>query len=118
MIQVFYDGKCGLCSKEILHYQKIAPQGVFLWQDVHESTDTLHKLGVTATEALEKLHVKDNEGQLHIGVDAFILIWSQLKRWQLLALLISLPLIKPFTRLIYQRFAKWRFKKAKQCQIK
>ena len=24
---VFYDGKCGLCSKEIDHYKKIAPQG-------------------------------------------------------------------------------------------
>ena len=24
---VFYDGKCGLCSKEINHYMKIAPKG-------------------------------------------------------------------------------------------
>ena len=30
---VFYDGKCGLCSKEIDHYRKIAPQGrIEIWQ--------------------------------------------------------------------------------------
>ena len=26
---VFYDGKCGLCSKEINHYKKIAPNGKY-----------------------------------------------------------------------------------------
>ena len=34
MITVFYDGKCGLCSKEINHYIKIAPEGIFNWQDI------------------------------------------------------------------------------------
>ena len=29
MIKVFYDGKCGLCSKEINHYRKIAGAGIF-----------------------------------------------------------------------------------------
>ena len=28
MIEVFFDGKCGLCSKEIAYYQSIAPSGV------------------------------------------------------------------------------------------
>ena len=27
LVTVFYDGKCGLCSKEINHYKKIAPTG-------------------------------------------------------------------------------------------
>ena len=30
MIQVFYDGKCGLCAKEIEYYKGIVPQGIFL----------------------------------------------------------------------------------------
>ena len=29
MITVFYDGKCGLCSKEIKYYRRIAISGVF-----------------------------------------------------------------------------------------
>ena len=31
MIEVFYDGKCGLCSKEISYYQGIAPVGIFVF---------------------------------------------------------------------------------------
>ena len=31
MIKVFYDGKCGLCSKEIGHYMKISPPKTFIW---------------------------------------------------------------------------------------
>ena len=32
--QVLYDGKCGLCNKEILYYQTIAPKGKFEWVDI------------------------------------------------------------------------------------
>ena len=32
LVTVFYDGKCGLCSREINHYKKIAPNGKYqIW---------------------------------------------------------------------------------------
>jgi predicted DCC family thiol-disulfide oxidoreductase YuxK len=34
MISVFYDGKCGMCRKEITHYKRIAPENVFNWIDI------------------------------------------------------------------------------------
>jgi len=34
MIEVFFDGKCGHCSKEIAYYQNIAPSGIFAWMDI------------------------------------------------------------------------------------
>ncbi|MFT7460831.1 MAG: hypothetical protein ACI909_003521, partial [Planctomycetota bacterium] len=43
MIRVFYDGKCGLCSKEINHYRRIARNGVFNWPDITESAEDLKK---------------------------------------------------------------------------
>ena len=33
-IKVFYDGKCGLCSKEINYYKKISPDNLFEWYDI------------------------------------------------------------------------------------
>ena len=30
MITVFYDGKCGLCRREIAHYMRIAPAGIYM----------------------------------------------------------------------------------------
>ena len=82
MIKIFYDGKCGLCSKEINYYIKIAPKNVFDWFDI-----------------------------------AFILIWSQLKYWNILAVIVKLPIINQFTKLIYNYFAKYRFNKLSHCQL-
>ena len=47
LITVFYDGKCGLCSKEINHYKKIAPQGIFNWQDITECDKELVRFSKT-----------------------------------------------------------------------
>jgi predicted DCC family thiol-disulfide oxidoreductase YuxK len=117
MITVFYDGKCGLCSKEINHYRKIAPNGIFDWQDITEFADDLRKEDVSLSEGLKLLHAKDNSGQMHIGVDAFILIWKQLKRWSVLAVLVGLPVIRQIADMAYRTFASWRFKRLEHCQL-
>lgn len=117
MITVFYDGKCGLCSKEINHYRKIAPEGIFDWQDITESADELKKAGVSYSEGLRLLHAKDEKDQMHIGVDAFILIWKQLKRWRILAVFVGLPLIRQMANAAYRAFANWRFKRLDHCQL-
>ena len=117
MIIVFYDGKCGLCSKEINYYRKIAPPGVFNWQDITVSMKDLKKEDVSLTMGLKFLHAKDHNGQMYIGVDAFILIWKQLKRWRVLAILVRLPLLYQMTKILYYFFANWRFKRLQHCQL-
>jgi len=117
MITVFYDGKCSLCSKEINHYRKIAPDGIFKWQDITKSTDELNKEGITLTEGLKLLHAKDNNGEIHVGVDAFILIWTQLKRWRVLAILAGLPMIRQIADMAYRIFANERFRRLQHCQF-
>ena len=117
MITVFYDGKCGLCSKEINHYRKIAPAGIFLWQDITVSAEDLRKEGISLSEGLKLLHAKNSEGQMHVGVDAFILIWRQLKRWRVLAALVGMPIIRQIAHVAYRAFANWRFKRLEHCQL-
>lgn len=117
MITVFYDGKCGLCSKEINHYRLIAPAGIFDWQDITQSHDKLTASGVSLVDALRRIHVRNVDGQLLIGVDAFILLWKQLARWRWLALLVSLPIIKQCARVVYDQFANWRFNRLEHCQL-
>lgn len=117
MITVFYDGKCGLCSKEINHYRTIAPDGVFDWHDITESAAALEGEGVSLADGLRRLHARDATGQLHVGVDAFILMWRQLKRWRALALLVALPGVRQVANLAYDRFAAWRFTRLAHCQV-
>jgi len=94
MITVFYDGKCGLCASKINYYSKIAPKGIFNRQDITESADELKKEGISLPEGLKLLHAKDDAGQRHVGVDAFVLIWKQLRLWQILAAFVALPSIR------------------------
>lgn len=110
-IQVFYDGACGLCAREINHYKTIAPTGVFEWVDVMHDASPFEAIGYTKQDGLKALHVRDQSGEMHIGIDAFAVIWAQMRRWRVLAFFIKLPIIHHIARLFYRIFAAWRFKK-------
>lgn len=111
MITVFYDGQCGLCRREIAHYQKIAPVGVFEWVDITKDSSSFEALGFSVSDGLKELHVRDYQGVIHKGVDSFIVIWRALKWWRVLAVLVSLPVVLPLARKLYTIFATWRFKR-------
>jgi predicted DCC family thiol-disulfide oxidoreductase YuxK len=117
MIKVFYDGKCGLCRREIEHYKRIAPVGVFDWVDITVDASSLEKLGVAYADGLKLLHAQDVQGNLHVGVDAFILIWGQIPRWRVLASLVGAGFIRPVAGIAYRAFATWRFNRLAHCQL-
>ncbi|HAI32111.1 MAG TPA: DUF393 domain-containing protein [Thalassospira sp.] len=117
MITVFFDGKCGLCSREINYYRNIAPKGVFEWRDVTEHAGDLEKHGISLVEGLKQMRALDSDGQWHAGADAFILIWRQLDRWRVLAAVVALPVIRQIANLVYRLWAAWRFKHLTHCQI-
>ena len=92
--------------------------GMFDWQDVTEvSPKRLKSEGLTLAEGLRLLHAKDKNGEVKIGVDAFILIWSQLNRWHILAKIVSLPGIRHIAGIAYTFFANKRFEKLEHCQL-
>lgn len=117
MITVFYDGKCGLCRREIAYYIRIAPAHVFDWVDITIDASSLEKLGVHYADGLMLLHAQDSYGKLHVGVDAFLLIWRHIPGWKWLASLVSFSLIYPLARRLYLAFATWRFNRLTHCQI-
>jgi predicted DCC family thiol-disulfide oxidoreductase YuxK len=117
MTRVYYDGQCGLCRREIDYYKTIAPDGLFAWIDVTRDASSLDALGVSYVQALKLLHVVDDQGRVHIGVDAFIQIWGQLAYWRILAKMTGLPLIYPLAKVAYRLFAHWRFARLDHCQI-
>ena len=117
MIEVFFDGKCGLCSKEIAYYQSIAPSGIFAWMDIATDSSPLVAYQISQADALRRLHVRDDAGEWHIGAAAFLVIWQQLRYWRFLAILVGLPMIRQIAAMVYNRFADYRFAKLAHCQI-
>ncbi len=111
MITVYYDGKCGLCRREIDHYRRIAPLGIFEWVDITVTPSHFTALGLSVDEGLKALHVRDADMVLQKGVGAFIVIWKALPRWRLLGHIMNSPVIRPVANTLYDYFARWRFKR-------
>ena len=90
--QVLFDGKCGLCSKEIRYYQSIAPKKKFKWVDITIPKNLARYPSINLRDALMNLHVVEGKS-IKSGVDAFISIWSELGYFKLLGLVVRLSLI-------------------------
>ena len=117
MLTVYYDGKCGLCRREIEYYRRIAPPGEFIWQDIANDPTSLADLDVSQADALRRLHARDATGTVYVGVAAFIAIWQGLNYWKYLALIVKLPLLKTIASVVYDRFADYRFSRLTHCQL-
>ena len=117
MIKVYYDGICGYCSKEINHYRKISSANVFEWIDVAREPDAMIRYNITQAEALLFLHAVDCRDNIHVGSEAFAMIWKHLPKWWILGHLISLPIISFLSRRLYVWFAKRRFNGYRHCQL-
>ena len=114
--QVLYDGKCGLCNKEILFYQSIAPKGKFKWVDITDPKNLARYPSINLRDALMNLHLVEGK-KIKSGVDAFICIWSELRYFKLLGFFIRLPIIYQLASIFYRLFANYRFKNLSHCQI-
>ena len=79
-IKVFFDGNCSLCSREIKFYQKNFPHNSFEWKDLYKMSEKDFKIeNLKLEQCLKFLHVKDENNDLKVGIDAFITIWKKLK---------------------------------------
>jgi predicted DCC family thiol-disulfide oxidoreductase YuxK len=73
-----------LCSKEIQHYQRKDKQGALGFIDI-KSPDFDAKIYGLCEEAVNlHMHAIDKNGQVFIGVDAFIAIWKRIPSYRYL----------------------------------
>ena len=56
MLTVYYDGKCGLCRREIEYYKRVAPADRFVWFDIATDPGSLADLNISQADALRRLH--------------------------------------------------------------
>lgn len=117
MITVFYDGSCHACAKEIKYYQKKSSHLLFDWQDISAPDFNIEQEKFTLLNAFKKLHVKNHDNKIHIGVDAFVLIWSNIPMFKPLGWIASLPVIKQTLSAFYELFVKYRVQKINNCTL-
>ena len=112
VINVFYNSACPVCNAGIHLQQKRmtscainAPK--IVWNDVHINNQLICQLKSDADLDFvrKRLHVKDAEGKVQVGIDAFITLWSHSPGESWKANLVSLPFIHGLATAIYNVFA-------------
>lgn len=83
-INVFFDGLCPVCRREVALYRRLAAPGTVCWTNI-AAPDALHGESFGHDAALTLLHVRDGNGALRTGLDAHLLLWARLPGWCVLA---------------------------------
>lgn len=93
-LEVFYDGGCPVCRREISFYRTRPGAESFDWVDVSAGDPAALGSGLTREAALARMHVRRPDGMLLSGAAAFAAMWQRMPGFQWLGRLIAVP---PFT---------------------
>lgn len=107
-ISLYYDGLCVVCSAEINHYKKMRGSESIRFVDITDAHFNAKAENLDPKKIHVELHAKDANGQMHVGVDAFILVWSRLEKLKWLSRLAQKSIAKAFLQLNYSLFVKIR----------
>ena len=106
-LTVLYDGTCPLCRREIGIYRGLQPNTPVCFADVADATLPLPP-GTTREQLLARFHVRDRDGELLSGAQAFLALWAALPGWRWLALAGRLPGAAWAMERSYRLFLRWR----------
>jgi predicted DCC family thiol-disulfide oxidoreductase YuxK len=110
LLQVFYDGSCGLCAAEMAALHEIDHDGAIALVDCaapNFDDSPYRRDGVTRAAMLQALHVRDILGDWHRGVDAIALLYATAGAPRL-ARLWAHPLTRPFAQWFYPLVVRHR----------
>jgi predicted DCC family thiol-disulfide oxidoreductase YuxK len=106
-VTVFYDGSCPLCTAEIGFYRRRRGADRVGWVDVSACPAENVTAGLTRDQALRRFHVRDADGRLISGGQAFVVLWTALPGYAWMGRLFRLgPLAWTINR-AYDKFLKW-----------
>lgn len=107
MLSVFYDGRCGLCDREIAFYRRHTAANSIIWLDIWSQEAALLAAGLSQAQCLQKLHLFSADGQLYTGVDAFLLLWQTVPKLRVLAKLARFAPLRAILAFGYKLFLVW-----------
>jgi predicted DCC family thiol-disulfide oxidoreductase YuxK len=106
-MQVFYDGGCPVCSREIAFYRARPGADGFEWVDVHRAEEPLGP-GLSREAAIARLHVRLADGTLLSGAAAFAAMWRNMPGLRWLGRWLQVPPFDSLAELGYRIFLRVR----------
>jgi predicted DCC family thiol-disulfide oxidoreductase YuxK len=109
--KLYYNSACPVCRTGIEQQRARMDEtldegsGIFQWCDIAETPEAAGEINRSVDQIRHSLHMTDENGQLLVGADVAIAVWSATpgRRW--LGWLVGLPDIRQLARWGYNRFA-------------
>jgi predicted DCC family thiol-disulfide oxidoreductase YuxK len=116
-MQVFYDGACPLCSREMAHYRKQDRRHRMEMVDIAAPGFEAGAYGLDAGKVQQMMHVRMADGRVFTQVRAFVKIWQATPTWwnALLRGLLKVPGVMWLAGVFYRWFARNRYRLTGRC---
>ncbi|WP_425396663.1 thiol-disulfide oxidoreductase DCC family protein [Aeoliella sp.] len=112
--EVFYDGECPLCMREIRWFQRLDKQQNILFTDITADAFDADELGLDMPTMMARIHGRLPDGTLVTGVEVFRRLYTAVGwRWPVAAS--RLPGVRQLLDLGYRVFAKNRLRLTGRC---
>jgi predicted DCC family thiol-disulfide oxidoreductase YuxK len=106
---IWYNTRCPVCDAGINRQRNkliaAVEAGEIAFHDINLQPDALAPHGVSVDDVRRRLHATDAAGRLLVGADVAIAVWRLTSGERWLAAVLGHPLLRPVTRLAYDRFA-------------
>jgi predicted DCC family thiol-disulfide oxidoreductase YuxK len=103
---VYYNSACPVCRNGVAAQQGIMSACEVEWVDVHTDPDAVRALGLDLEAVRERLVVREADGALRIGADAFSALWVRTPGLGWLARLLMRPRLRALAQRAYDAFAR------------
>jgi predicted DCC family thiol-disulfide oxidoreductase YuxK len=108
-LTVWYNTRCPVCDAGIDRQRNkllaAVKAGTIAFRDINLAPDALVAHGATLEDIRRRLHATDEAGRLLVGADVAIAVWRLTPGEGWLAALLGNRVMRPLTRLVYDRFA-------------
>lgn len=113
-VEVFYDGECPLCMREIRMLQRLDRAGRIGFVDIAHPEFDARSVGVAWGTLMERIHGRLPDGTLIEGVEVFRRLYAAVGFRRLVAMS-RWPLVSQMFDLAYLVFAKNRLRLTGRC---
>ncbi len=113
-IEVFYDGECPLCTREIEFIRRLDGKGHIRFTDIAGAGFDAASLGVPWAELMARIHGRLPDGTLVEGVEVFRRLYAAVG-FRALVAATRLPGVSQLLDFSYAVFAKNRLKFTGRC---
>jgi predicted DCC family thiol-disulfide oxidoreductase YuxK len=113
-VEVFYDGECPLCAREIRMLRRLDRRERVRFVDIAEEGFDARSVGVSFTTLMDRVHGRLPDGTIIEGVEVFRRLYAAVGFSRLVALS-RLPGVSHLLDVAYRVFAKNRLRLTGRC---